>query len=134
MAHRCNYVTFTNAYNRMPLNVAGRICAPDPVDVLAPANQARLRAEIGDHHRVLLICGRLAWLAYTGQPQRSGGFSLKSVSSFQQLQLSAALCKQLNTRLGSSFTSAWYLGHSRNWHQYPVLDAALKQIGRSAGW
>lgn len=134
LAHRCRYITFTNAYDRMPLDADGRICAPAPEMVLARANQARLKAEIGDHHRVLLICGERAWLAYTGEHERSGGFSLKSVSNFQQLQLSAALCQRINTRMGSGFTSAWYLGHSRNWHQYPVLDKALTQIGRSVGW
>jgi hypothetical protein len=102
LAQRRSYITFTNAYDRVPRNAAGRICAPDPADVLAPANQARLRAEIDDHHRVLLICGGLAWLAYTGQPERSGGFFLKSVSRFQELQLSAALCQEINTRMGSS--------------------------------
>lgn len=134
LAHRSRYITFTNACDRMPLDAKGRICAPAPQMVLARANQARLKAEIGDHHRVLLICGERAWLAYTGKHERIGGFSLKSVSNVQQLQLSAALCQQINTRMGSGFTSAWYLGHSRNWHQYSVLGKALKQIGRAAGW
>lgn len=107
---RAHHITCTNAYPYWPRPTADStgFCAPADDDVLSLDNLARIKNEVGLSHRVILICGRSAYLACLGQ-------DLTHPASRERTELTAAELRVLNGRLSSHFERGWYMGHTRRW-------------------
>lgn len=127
---RGQHIRCTNAYDRWPRPAAGRkpFCKPGDDEVLAEANIARIRAEIGGSEGVMLVCGDSAYLACLGYP-------LDKPRAREGSLLAAPELARLNQRLGTAFSTAWYLGHTRRWSFYrPRFKLAMMAVARAAGW
>ncbi|HIJ96578.1 MAG TPA: hypothetical protein HPP94_12730 [Desulfuromonadales bacterium] len=127
---RAKYLTCSNSYDRWPQSGPDTNDFVDPAaeDVLSDINITRIRGEITSNHKVILICGEYAWLACFGA-------ILVNPASHEGRQLSSEEMDIINHRLASSFTSGWYMGHTRRWSlDTAKISATLKQIAIDAGW
>jgi len=97
--------------------------------VLSSENIARIQQEIRtSNHRILLVCGRFAYLACTGQ-------EIVDPASRESKPLTPGELQDINTRLQSSFQEAWYMGHTRRWLICAKKTVgALRSISNSAAW
>lgn len=127
---RAKYMACTNAYPYWPrseLTDRGFV-APEVDRVLSAGNLARIRGEITDSHRVLLVCGANAYLACRGE-------TLGAPGEREGSPLDHAELKAINQRLKSKFEHGWYLGHTRRWSaKQSVIQTALKHVEGQAGW
>ncbi len=130
LAIRANHMTCTNSYDFWPRSTCTTCNWVDPEEevVLAPANVARLRGEVPEKHRVILVCGEFAWLACHGtrllKPETREGsqFSLEELIT-------------INGRLFSKFTEGWYMGHTRRWtFGKPGTSEVLRKVALAARW
>lgn len=130
LALRARHVCVTNAWDRWPRPAGGgkAFCEPARVDVLSEANLARLRGEATPARRVLLVCGRLAWLACTGA-------DIERPAARENERLAPGELAAINARLGARFTHAWYMGHTRRWSAHlDATRAVLREAGAAVGW
>ena len=129
---RAHHVTCTNAYPYWPRPADGskNFCAPADNDVLSPDNVARIRKEVASSHRIILICGRSAYLACLGK-------DLPHPASRERTELTAAELRELNNRMSSHFENGWYMGHTGRWNFELKLSETiqtLRLIASLAGW
>jgi hypothetical protein len=127
---RAHHLTCTNAYPKWPKPTAdsSNFCAPADDDVLSPGNLARIRNEVSPSHRVILICGRSAYLACIGE-------HLPHPASRERTELTPAELRVLNGRLSSQFEWGWYMGHTRRWSiQRSETARTLRLIATFVGW
>jgi len=130
LAIRATYIKCSNAFHLWPRS-SPQVCDfvdPSRDDVLSASNLDRLRKEVPEKHRVLLICGEFAWLACHGtallEPAKHEGNPL----SFEELQV-------VNCRLRSSFTNGWYMGHTQRWSlNSSRTSTILTNVSQVAQW
>ena len=130
LALRARHVCVTNAFDRWPRPEGGdkAFCEPAAEEVLSGANLARMRGEATPARRVLLVCGRLAWLACTGE-------AIERPAARENDRLSAGELATINERLAARFTHAWYMGHTRRWSAHlGETRAVLREVAAAAGW
>jgi len=127
---RASNIKCSNAYHLWPRSSSQALDVVDPSrdDVLSDSNLYRLRNEIPEKHRVLLICGVFAWLACNGttlsEPAKREGTPLSS----EELQV-------VNDRLRSSFTNGWYMGHTQRWTlNSSRTSTVLTDVSQAAHW
>lgn len=108
---RAHYITCSNSFDRWPkpLNGKTKFANPDVEDVLSNENLERLRREVTENHRVILICGEFAWLACFGS-------RLENPRAKERERLSDEEVEIINARFGSKFEAGWYMGHTGKWN------------------
>jgi len=131
---RARYITCTNAYDRWPTKGKKKFISPEKERVLDTNNLGRLRREATSNHRVLLICGKAAWLACHGT-------ELTDQNAIERTQISANDLQVINGRLRVSFECGWYMGYTGRWtlrtnKQGPLRLAheVLRDVAKAAGW
>ena len=121
-------VTFCNACGPKPTPTSCKFCPPRDADVLCEQNLARIRLEIHSNHRVILICGKFAYLACVGR-------SLSNPSDREGTQLDQGEMDELNQRLAYRFEKAWYMGHTRRWSfRWNETISTLRCVSQFVGW
>lgn len=127
---RARNMTCTNAFPRWPKPNADSsgFCAPLDVDVLGGSNLERLRSEIAQTHKAVMVCGRSAFLACVGAQLLNP--ANRECSALLPKELSA-----LNERLGARFENGWYMGHTRRWSTRPgETRLTLRELARCVAW
>ena len=127
LAVRRRVLVCTNAFPYWPrpaLDGSGFV-KPRMMDVLRPQNVLRLTKEMAGC-RILLICGEFAMLACKDRRP-------KQPAAQEGRELSSVEVGEINSRFGSKFEFAWYLGHTRRWSLRDHA-ATLREIGVRAGW
>jgi hypothetical protein len=134
LAVRARYITCTNAFDRWPSEGNKKFVPPENNLVRSAENMERLRGEATPNHRVLLICGKSAWLACHGT-------ALADPDAKERTQLLDGELEAINRYLNSSFETAWYMGHTGRWNRQtnkygllPPVQEILKDIAKAAGW
>lgn len=130
LACRKAHITCTNAYDRWPRQDGGkaRFCTPGHAELLSPANLERLRQEANDAHQVILICGKAAYLACTGQ-------EMQDASTHERQPVGDGVLHNINSRLNANFKAGWYMGHTRRWLMSPESSfKALRACAAVVGW
>jgi len=88
----------------------------------------RLTSEISSTHQTVLICGASAYLACMDE-------KLASPAKRELTALTPEELSRVNQRFKASFTSGWYMGHTRRWlMRTSETTRTLRTIARSAGW
>lgn len=99
-----------------------RLSSEPPLEILVPSVPALAFLKI------ISWADAYAWLACFGT-------ILVNPASHEGRQLSSEELDVINHRLLSSFTSGWYMGHTRRWSlDAQKISAALNQIAINAGW
>lgn len=131
---RASYITCTNAYDRWPTRGKKKFITPEDKRVLDLENMERLRREATPNHRVLLICGKAAWLACHGT-------ELTDQNAIERTQISAKDLQVINGHLRASFECGWYMGYTGRWtlktnKRGPLRLAheVLRDVAKAAGW
>ena len=127
---RGDHITCTNSFPRWPkpTPTSCKFCPPRDADVLCEQNLARIRLEIHSNHRVILICGKFAYLACVGR-------SLSNPSDREGTQLDQGEMDELNQRLAYRFEKAWYMGHTRRWSfRWNETISTLRCVSQFVGW
>ena len=130
LAMRAKYITCTNAYPYWPKpkDHADQFCPPRTRDVCASKNVNRISKEILPTHSVLLICGKYAYLACTGDD-----LSHPAEREFKELMNEEI--EMANTRLSAHFEKGWYMGHTRRWslsgHR---CSKSLRELAEYLNW
>lgn len=130
LASRAEHITCSNSFPRWPkpANKPNGFCPPLEKDVASTSNINRIIGEILPTHRVILVCGAMAYYACLGKNLHSPATREGSALSVEELQM-------LNARLHSNFEYGWYMGHTRRWTlKAGQTQPALKLIAKHVGW
>lgn len=134
LATRAKYITCTNAFDRWPSESDRKFVPPENNLISSLENMDRLRGEATPNHRILLICGKAAWLACHGTV-------LTDPDAKERTQVSDGELETINKTLRTSFVKAWYMGHTRRWNRktnkygpLTPIPEVLKDIALAAGW
>lgn len=130
LATRAQYITCTNAfpYWPKPSDNIDSFCPPLKKDVCGIENIERIKGEILASHSVLVICGRYAYIACTGE-------ELCHPSKREYTELTSEELKTTNTRLNSNFKKGWYMGHTRRWSLNKHRSSPpLRELARTLDW
>lgn len=128
---RAHYIACTNSFPRWPQpeNSKKKTTSPTENDVLDIINIDRLRKEISTiHPKILLICGKFAWLACMGE-------EISNPANHEGEKVEGQSFCDINDRLKYNFDKIWYLGHTRRWTcNQKVIKSVFIQIGNELGW
>lgn len=129
---RAQYITCSNAYPYWPKTSANSsdFVNPDCKDVLSEENLNRIKTEIHPNHRVLLLCGEVAYQACYGS-----GLATPHIATREGTPLTEEDIYKINGRLGSCFAHGWYLGHTRRWSLNPPrTSSSLQAVALQVDW
>ena len=130
LATRAKHITCTNSYPYWPKpnDEPNSFCPPDKEKVLEQTNIRRLKNEIAPTHTVLLICGRYAYIACTGN-------ELHQPENREFTELTEVEIESVNSRLNAKFKIGWYMGHTRRWslNQHSATSI-LRKISEYLNW
>jgi hypothetical protein len=130
LVERGRRLLVSNSYASWPRPANGKknFCPPAPGDVLSPGSVQRLATDLAGRHQVLLIGVSMAYLACVGSV-------LITPAKREATQLQAHELLAANARLGASFESGWYMGHTRRWVGAAVgITQVLQSVARSVRW
>lgn len=123
---RQQYIGCTNSYSYWPKSSPHSINFLPPLksDVLSSSNLDRLKSEISDNYKVLLVCGAYSYLACTGG-------EINNPATHEGNLLDVNILRIINERLEASFSHAWYMGHTGRW---ALNQKRINQILSTINW